>query len=71
MPNITGNFSVGTNQLSYLKGAFYSTDSGNSDISGSVGTAGGGFDASRSNAIYGNSSTVQPKTCLCYFIIKY
>ena len=30
-----------------------------------------GFDASRSNSIYGNSSTVQPPALATYFIIKY
>ena len=29
------------------------------------------FDASNSNQIYGNSTTVQPATCKCYFCIKY
>lgn len=29
------------------------------------------FDASRSSFIYGKSSTVQPATCKCYFVIKY
>ena len=29
------------------------------------------FDASQSNAIYGASSTVQPATCKCNFIIKF
>ena len=29
------------------------------------------IDASRSSSIYGNSSTVQPSTCKCYFCIKF
>lgn len=29
------------------------------------------LDASRSSSIYGNSNTVQPAACKCYFIIKY
>ena len=71
LPNITGNFSVGSNQTSYLKGAFYSSDSGNADSNGGAGTSGGGFDASRSNPIYGNSNTVQPPSSLVNYFIKY
>ena len=29
------------------------------------------IDASRSSSVYGNSTTVQPATCKCYFCIKY
>ena len=61
LPNITGTFVSGawSSHTSYITGAFYQTDS--------VGAASGSdsrqvltMDASRSSAIYGNSSTVQP-----------
>jgi hypothetical protein len=62
LPNITGNTGYGGNETGTMSGAFYS--GGGSTVWGpnSYGhenhTA--YFDASRSNSIYGNSTTVQP-----------
>ena len=52
-------------------GAFYPTggSSCNQNYGGS--SSGIGFEASRSNAIYGNSDTVQPPAIATNFIIKY
>jgi hypothetical protein len=59
LPNITGD--VGSGETYYGTGAFYQ----NGDTSGSTAVGGAidskiGFDASRSNSIYGKSNTVQP-----------
>ena len=81
LPNITGTFgnSWATDRGIFEKfaGAFYSNTkpgyltniakSSASDNPSSV----VGFNASRSSSIYGNSNTVQPATCKCYFVIKY
>lgn len=77
LPNITGHFvpgSVPNNHNNYTTGAFRGgtyTQSlvgetlTNPDIVG----CGFEFDASASNSIYGNSTTVQPPAiCLCYII---
>lgn len=70
LPNITGN--ITTPQVTAATGAFASSATGNY---WNVTTAGGNkdisFDASWSNSIYGNSTTVQPATCKCHFVIKY
>lgn len=68
LPNITGAFATGDG--TYAVGAFYQsgTHAGNT-------TAGGAndqqilLDASRSSAIYGNSTTVQPQTIKVYYYI--
>ena len=46
---------------------FFASDTGNSNIS----TGGYIFKASRSNSIYGNSTTVQPPAVVMNYIIKY
>lgn len=63
LPNITGNF--GSGETYYGTGAFYQ----NGDTSGGTAVGGAkdskiGFDASRSNSIYGKSNTVQPPAYL-------
>ena len=73
LPNITGTTNhTGTSCLYNPQGAFYnvSTSSYRTSSSGGNGIA-LGFDASRSNAIYGNSETVQPPAVTVKFIIKY
>lgn len=64
LPNLTGGFKVaGTGGgIDGISGVFYPVYSGNI-TNGSSGTGYGcGFDASKSNAIYENSSTVTPDT---------
>ena len=66
MPNITGSFSRQVNN-SYRgdDGAFYIMESGeqsSGQYSGTGYPSGVGFNASRSNPIYGKSDTVQPPT---------
>ncbi len=61
LPNITGR--VGTGETYQCEGAFYNGEPkvGNTAVGGQTdGTA--LFDASRSSAIYGNSTTVTPLT---------
>lgn len=71
LPNITGTLETNNDDGTQWKtGAFYDTGR-NAD--GSNGDSGGGiigFDASRSNAIYGNSNTVQPPALTMRYIIK-
>lgn len=69
LPNITGNFGKVTDPFG--NGAF-----GNNRTQGNWGGGGGTFgniyfDASRSNAIYGKSDTVQPPAVCVNYIIKY
>ena len=78
LPNITGTWRAGggNNQCgpTGLTGAYYQVSEGNNTnpASASGGTAGTvGFDASLSNTIYGNSTTVQPPATKSYWIIKY
>lgn len=61
LPNITGDLSTRSNTSN--TGAF-STKTLSSSIDGGNTTAGTTFDASQSNAIYGNSNTVQPPAYL-------
>jgi len=76
LPNITGSFyqSTADGSLSLsgiVSGAFYKGDSRSYRPTGTTSDAGCGvgFDASLSNAIYGSSTTVQPKSnnVLLYF----
>jgi len=74
LPNITGTAGGDEfpNSLTTLTGAFY--DAGSSADTGVGNTQDSsvlGFDASRSNPIYGNSETVQPSSLVCLKIIKY
>ena len=68
LPNITGTLDANNNDGTKWKtGAFYDTGRG---ADGADGNDGGGiiaFDASRSNAIYGKSSTVQPPALVVHF----
>lgn len=73
LPNITGRFQGDWNlEENKPSGAFYLPDSDTI-----IGNLGGGqdtmiaFDASRSNSIYGASTTVQPPALTMRFYIKY
>jgi len=74
LPNITGQLNNDdTNVFNYADGVFKINNMYNK-VAGSASGQGSNhvsFDASRSSSIYGNSSTVQPATCKCYFCIKY
>ena len=71
LPAITGTVTYTGGVVSTGTGAFYVT--GNSRQNQNSGSAGSGlgFDASRSNSIYGNSNTVQPPAVVTNFVIKY
>ena len=73
LPNITGSFDVAVWNGAAL-GIFKRTNRETHPRGSSSATL--TFDtydvkASYSNSIYGNSTTVQPATCKCYFAIKY
>jgi len=82
LPNIDGYFYLQEAHSRYIGLGDY-TGCINGDEFSRVENANGGsdtggnrqikiiIDASRSNSIYGNSTTVQPATCKAYFIIKY
>lgn len=68
LPNITGVFSRKVNNSYGFKGAFYEMELGektSGEYGGTGCPSGVGFDASRSNAIYGKSDTVQPPARFC------
>lgn len=73
LPNITGSYCNASRWNRNFTGALYS---GGTGIEG-FGQNGYGnnsivaFDASKSNSIYGNSTTVQPPALVTNFIIKY
>ena len=71
LPNITGRIGLGEGYHSSLQGAFYpvANVSGDTQTGGSTDQA-AGFDASRSNAIYGKSSTVMPANWGLKLILK-
>ena len=72
LPNITGTFQDGNEFGSndQLSGAFYRTNlSGHTAFDGNATPNRVGFDASRSNSVYGRSSEVQPKHVLYPYII--
>lgn len=80
LPNITGQFGVVSTNSTHVvmddySGSFYGNGYAANYASMSGSATGTGartkFDASRSSSIYGQSSTVQPATCKCYFMIKY
>lgn len=58
LPNITGSFSATDDN--YYNGAFYNAGGSYGATSGNIAQHITGFDASRSNSIYGASTTVQP-----------
>ena len=72
LPNITGEFGVDDRMLNHLTGAFYRG-------SGTYATASSGtestnpiaFSASRSNSIYGRSTTVQPPAIRVRVVARY
>ena len=75
MPNITGTIGNRWNDAYKERtGAFYDTGATNrpctADNNGSVYTV-VGFDASRSSAIYGKSTTVQPPALKVRYYIKF
>ena len=72
LPNITGTMTASGWKLGRpaLTGAFYREDTGGDRPSyGSSGGSDWYFDASRSNPIYGNSTTVQPQTIKAFYYI--
>ncbi len=77
LPNITGKVMVGGYQLMTSKhtGAFFGSDYGTADYHGQDGKKNVpttfGIDASRSSAVYGSSSTVQPPSLRALAIIKF
>lgn len=85
LPNITGKINndalTGTalfkadNVYTSKSGALYPTDFSGASLPNGSGTGdnahGLGFDASKSNSIYGNSDTVQPPALTMQYIIKY
>lgn len=65
LPNIEGKFGADDRMVTVIEGSFYHV--GNGYGTGSQGSEVGwvlGFDASKSNAIYGKSETVQPPAVL-------
>ena len=82
LPNIAGFFAYGSSQGSQVGspiddygGAFFNRVKGGGDTIANGGhndrVGFPGFDASRSNSIYGNSTTVQPPALTCLICIKY
>lgn len=75
LPNITGQFQNNGHMRNggQCSGAFYVTQSNGLPSNQGSQNDGGiyGFQASRSNSIYGKSSTVQPKSITKFFIIKH
>lgn len=70
LPNITGT--TGWIRGVTMTGAFISGDTGSfRNNAGSTTLENTKFDASRSNSIYGNSTTVQPKSLIFNYVIKY
>lgn len=72
LPNITGQFYHDTNTRNKVSGAFSYTSGNNQNLMNDAPTNSGivYFDASKSNAIYGNSDTVQPPAVCLSYIIK-
>lgn len=60
LPNITGTFEGASQNADYTSGAFYVIGRNTKVANDGQRDNTYGFDASRSNAIYGNSTTVQP-----------
>ena len=72
LPNITGTFDGNTDDGSTHKtGPFYIHSTTGTGANGGSGAGVIGFDASRSNAIYGKSTTVQPPAMIVNYFIKY
>lgn len=80
LPNITGAFGtvIPLNHVNHAQGAFYGTEFGATDDAVNTNNKpankilyGYGFQASRSNSIYGASTTVQPPSITYLPIIRY
>lgn len=75
LPNIKGTISAFTTVTSVKTGAFSASTSQSETYAGTAQWSGykisPSFDASKSNAIYGKSSTVQPPALQTLIIIKY
>lgn len=70
LPNIIG-MTGSTVENASSTGAFYSLGRGSWLGGGSYGTIINGFDASRSNSIYGSSSTITPLSQSALILVKY
>lgn len=72
LPNIAGQFYQDVNTRGRVSGAFSYTGSGYQNLANDTPTNSGVvyFDASKSNAIYGSSDTVQPPAVCLSYIIK-
>lgn len=71
LPNITATFSGGDLGSSQTSGAVYWTGrTGDRLDGGDWGRQVLGFNASRSSAVYGRSSTVQPASYTVYYIMR-
>ena len=73
LPNITGTFYHDPNAKFSLSGAFSYTEGSSINLQNDAANKNSGyvsFDASKSNAIYGNSDTVQPPALTMVYIIK-
>ena len=77
LPNITGYTGLASGAYDNAtynvvpQGAFYRNSAKSTLIGWDTTYQGISFDASRSNAIYGNSDTVQPKSMTTRYYIKY
>lgn len=73
-PNITGKLGIVSGGIYGARGVFsYNSDSYSRISANVVANAEDGinFSASNSNSIYGNSTTVQPKSLIFNYVIKY
>ena len=76
LPNVTGTFVIWGSKTSaeaHCSGALYAFSSGapvGNQSSGSSNVAGIGFNATNSNALYAQSTTVQPKALAIQYLIK-
>ena len=73
-PNITGKLGIVSGSIYGASGAFGRNSDKYSRISASVvanAESGINFSASNSNSIYGDSTTVQPKSLIFNYVIKY
>ena len=74
LPNITGKIALVTGGIYSPSGVFSFNSERYSMISANVqanAVAGVDFFASNSNSIYGDSTTVQPKSLIFNYVIKY
>lgn len=72
VPNIVGEMQLADDRQTIFSGAFYQKttgSSGNCTDSGIMANRRLGFDASRSNPIYGRSTTVQPNAVAVYYYV--